>query len=94
MMRLTDVLASTGAVLVRGPSEGTVHGVSTDTRTLHSHALYLALRGPNFDGNTYAAHAGKAGAGARRGCRSRCTSRPAGRWPTWPPGTARGSTSR
>ena len=64
VMRLTDVLASTGAVLVRGPSEGTVHGVSTDTRTLHSHALYLALRGPNFDGNTYAAHAGKAGAGA------------------------------
>ena len=64
MMRLTDVLASTGAVLVRGETERLVHGVSTDTRTLHSDALYLALRGPNFDGNAYAAHAGRAGAGA------------------------------
>ena len=63
-MRLTDVLASTGAVLVRGDVERLVHGVSTDTRTMHSDALYLALRGPNFDGNAFAGQAGRAGAGA------------------------------
>jgi UDP-N-acetylmuramoyl-tripeptide--D-alanyl-D-alanine ligase len=64
VMRLTDVLASTGAVLVRGDVERLVHGVSTDTRTMHSDALYLALRGPNFDGNAFAGQAGQAGAGA------------------------------
>ena len=44
MMRLTDVIDSTGAVLVRGDAERLVHGVSTDTRSLHPEALYLALQ--------------------------------------------------
>lgn len=32
-------------------------GVSTDTRTLKSGELFFALKGPNFDGNAYAAEA-------------------------------------
>jgi UDP-N-acetylmuramoyl-tripeptide--D-alanyl-D-alanine ligase len=63
-MRLTEVLDSTGAVLVRGAAERLVHGVSTDTRSIHPEALYLALRGPNFDGNRFAAEAAGRGAGA------------------------------
>lgn len=37
-------------------------GVSTDTRTLIAGELFVALRGPNFDGNEYAAAAEAAGA--------------------------------
>ncbi len=60
-----DVLDSTGALLVRGGSgalERRIQGVSTDTRTLKRGELFLALRGPNFDGNRFAAAAARAGA--------------------------------
>jgi UDP-N-acetylmuramoyl-tripeptide--D-alanyl-D-alanine ligase len=63
IMRFKDVLDSTGAMLVRGDAERFVHGVSTDTRTLQPQALYLALSGPNFDGNAFARQAGERGAG-------------------------------
>jgi UDP-N-acetylmuramoyl-tripeptide--D-alanyl-D-alanine ligase len=39
-------------------------GVSIDTRTLSSGALFVALRGPNFDGHAFAAEALKRGAAA------------------------------
>ena len=39
-------------------------GVSTDTRTLRPGDLFVALRGPAFDGNAYAAAALEAGASA------------------------------
>ncbi len=64
VMRLSEVIDNTGAVLVRGDADRSVHGVSTDTRSLHPDALYLALRGPNFDGNRFAAEASRRGAGA------------------------------
>ncbi len=60
-----DVLDSTGALLVRGGAgalERRIQGVSTDTRTLKQGELFLALRGPNFDGNRFAAAAARAGA--------------------------------
>jgi UDP-N-acetylmuramoyl-tripeptide--D-alanyl-D-alanine ligase len=62
-MRFKDVLDSTGAMLVRGDPEAMVFGVSTDTRTLRPRDLYLALSGPNFDGNRFARQAGELGAG-------------------------------
>ena len=62
-MRFKDVLDSTGAMLVRGDADRLVHGVSTDTRTLQPRALYLALSGPNFDGNAFARQAEERGAG-------------------------------
>ena len=62
-MRFKDVLDSTGAMLVHGDAESLVYGVSTDTRTLKPRELYLALSGPNFDGNRFAPQAGARGAG-------------------------------
>ena len=59
-----DVLAATGAELVRGSAEVELRGVSTDTRTLRAGELYIALSGPNFDGNRFAQKARDAGAGA------------------------------
>ena len=37
-------------------------GVSTDSRTIQSGQLYVALRGPNFDGHAFVADAAAAGA--------------------------------
>lgn len=64
MMRVRDILDSTGAVLLRGDGERWVHGVSTDTRALRPHQLFVALSGPNFDGNLFAQQACQLGAGA------------------------------
>jgi UDP-N-acetylmuramoyl-tripeptide--D-alanyl-D-alanine ligase len=63
-MRVKDVLESTGAVLMRGDAQRWVHGVSTDTRALRPEQLFLALSGPNFDGNAFAEDARRLGAGA------------------------------
>ncbi|MCZ6598031.1 MAG: UDP-N-acetylmuramoyl-tripeptide--D-alanyl-D-alanine ligase [Planctomycetota bacterium] len=61
---LRDVLDSTGASLVRGEPGVEVCGVSTDSRTLRPGELFLALSGPNFDGNDFAPKAIEAGAAA------------------------------
>ncbi len=55
---------ATGARLCAGDPELRLAGVSTDTRTLRPGELFLALRGPNFDGNRFAAKAVAAGAAA------------------------------
>lgn len=55
-----------------GSMQGTLHGedrdfagVSTDSRTLEHGQLFIALSGPNFDGNQFVNHAsGKGAAGA------------------------------
>ncbi len=64
MMQVRDLLEQTGAVLMNGDPKRWIHGVSTDTRTLRPHQLYLALSGPNFDGNQFAPQARAMGAGA------------------------------
>jgi UDP-N-acetylmuramoyl-tripeptide--D-alanyl-D-alanine ligase len=43
-------------------AEGMYTGVSTDTRSLRSGEIYLALRGPRFDGNEFLPAAAAAGA--------------------------------
>lgn len=66
MRRITvrDVVDATGALLVRGDAETVVDGFSTDTRALTSGQLFIALSGPNFDGNRFARAAVEAGATA------------------------------
>ena len=39
-------------------------GVSTDTRTLKSGELFIALQGPNYDGGDYVSQASEKGAAA------------------------------
>ena len=64
VIRLQDILDSTGATLLRGDALSSVHGVSTDTRTLKPRELFLALSGPHFEGNQFARRASELGAGA------------------------------
>ncbi len=66
MIRLCvdDLLKATGAQLVAGEGTRELHGVSTDTRSMSTDVLFVALSGPNFDGNQFAHAAMAAGAGA------------------------------
>jgi UDP-N-acetylmuramoyl-tripeptide--D-alanyl-D-alanine ligase len=52
------------AARVRGDAATRFESVSTDTRTLGREALYVALRGPRFDGHDFAGAAAAAGAAA------------------------------
>ncbi|HKJ72185.1 MAG TPA: UDP-N-acetylmuramoyl-tripeptide--D-alanyl-D-alanine ligase, partial [Gammaproteobacteria bacterium] len=67
MMTLADVARWTGG---RPHGEARFRGVTTDTRRLEPGALFVALRGPRFDGHAFladAAAAGAAGALVERG---------------------------
>jgi UDP-N-acetylmuramoyl-tripeptide--D-alanyl-D-alanine ligase len=59
---LAEVAAATGAHIVCGDPSISVASVSTDSRTLAPGALFFALRGPTFDGHTFAAEAVARGA--------------------------------
>jgi len=52
----------TGGRLAGAAARGVFRGVSTDTRTLAAGNLFVALRGPSFDGHDFAATAVRAGA--------------------------------
>ncbi len=56
-----SVLANTVGGRLQG-ADGAYRGVSTDTRTLQSAQLFIALSGPNFDGHEFVAAAAEAGA--------------------------------
>ncbi len=58
------VLRATGAALAGRPPAAPLAGVSTDTRTLAPGELFVALKGPNFDGHAFLARAAAAGAAA------------------------------
>ncbi|NBP09090.1 MAG: UDP-N-acetylmuramoyl-tripeptide--D-alanyl-D-alanine ligase, partial [Gammaproteobacteria bacterium] len=67
MRRLHDIAVDCGGRLVGADREFVA--VNTDTRKLATGELFVALRGPNFDGNVYlgeAAARGAAGAIAER----------------------------
>lgn len=61
-LRLSDVVTELGAHVVG--EDAAFSRVSTDTRTLQRGALFIALRGPRFDGHDYVAQAIEAGADA------------------------------
>ncbi|MCB9914248.1 MAG: UDP-N-acetylmuramoyl-tripeptide--D-alanyl-D-alanine ligase [Planctomycetes bacterium] len=68
MIRFTgaELVACAGVAELRAPAAPALTGVSTDTRALPEGALFVALSGPNFDGNSFAMEA------ARRGARAVC----------------------
>ena len=60
-MWASDFLATSAGALLSGPAQQFT-SISTDTRTLQPGALYVALRGENFDGHRFVEQAIKAGA--------------------------------
>jgi UDP-N-acetylmuramoyl-tripeptide--D-alanyl-D-alanine ligase len=63
-MRIEEIVQATSAQLVCGQARASALGVSTDTRSLREGELFLALSGPNHDGNRFAADALVRGAAA------------------------------
>lgn len=62
-LQLDDILKATGGkVLCRGSQEFT--GLSIDSRTIRSGEIFLALKGPHFDGHDFLDGALRDGAGA------------------------------
>jgi len=61
---LTSIAQMAGAEILRGSGDTVVSRVGKDTRTIQQGDLYIALRGENFDGNTFAAEAASRGAAA------------------------------
>jgi UDP-N-acetylmuramoyl-tripeptide--D-alanyl-D-alanine ligase len=76
-LTLADVLAGTGGTLAtRVAAEIAFTGVSIDSRTTPPGALFVAVRGPRFDGHDFLAEA--AGRGARAALVHRDAEAPAG----------------
>jgi UDP-N-acetylmuramoyl-tripeptide--D-alanyl-D-alanine ligase len=63
-LHLADVLAATGGRLAAGRAAGETAftGVSIDSRTIPPGALFVAVRGPRFDGHDFLAQAASRGA--------------------------------
>jgi UDP-N-acetylmuramoyl-tripeptide--D-alanyl-D-alanine ligase len=61
---LSELVACTAVVELRGGSQTVFEGVSTDSRSLEAGALFVALIGPRFDGNSFARAAAERGASA------------------------------
>ena len=63
MFSTKDILEATGGKLVNGgPAAGFPH-ISTDTRMIEKGSLFIAIKGPNFDGHDFIGEAAKKGAG-------------------------------
>jgi UDP-N-acetylmuramoyl-tripeptide--D-alanyl-D-alanine ligase len=64
-LTLADVLASTGGTLAApAAGERVFTGVSIDSRTIKAGALFVALRGPRFDGHDFLLEAARRSAAA------------------------------
>lgn len=64
-MNLTveEILKATGGKLLQGNGHTLFRGISTDSRTIGEGELFIALKGPHFDGHTFAVDALKQRAG-------------------------------
>lgn len=62
MFDIKDILEATEGRLLKGKTEIDFSCVSTDTRTLKQGALFIAIKGPNFDGHNFIEEAGSKGA--------------------------------
>jgi UDP-N-acetylmuramoyl-tripeptide--D-alanyl-D-alanine ligase len=53
MITTEDVIRATGGLLLNGDMRIFFHGVSTDSRTIRPGELFVALKGPHFDGHDF-----------------------------------------
>jgi UDP-N-acetylmuramoyl-tripeptide--D-alanyl-D-alanine ligase len=54
ILRIEEVLRATGGRLLQGEEEAFFQGISTDSRTIRAGELFIALKGPYFDGHHFA----------------------------------------
>jgi UDP-N-acetylmuramoyl-tripeptide--D-alanyl-D-alanine ligase len=63
ILTIEEVLRATGGKLLQGKENAFFQGISTDSRTIAEGELFIALKGPRFDGHHYALEALKKKAG-------------------------------
>ncbi len=63
-LKVSDIIGATQGRLVAGSPQGTVSGISTDTRGLQAGQAFLALVGERFDGHDFLRPAVQGGASA------------------------------
>ncbi|MHA2610938.1 MAG: UDP-N-acetylmuramoyl-tripeptide--D-alanyl-D-alanine ligase [bacterium JZ-2024 1] len=63
-MEIKEFLAYTGGKLLSGPDTLTLFPICTDTRKIQAGDVFVALEGPNFNGNRFAEEAVRKGAKA------------------------------
>jgi UDP-N-acetylmuramoyl-tripeptide--D-alanyl-D-alanine ligase len=63
ILTIGEVLRATGGKLLQGKDNAFFQGISTDSRTVTEGELFIALKGPRFDGHHYALEALKKKAG-------------------------------
>ncbi len=59
---IDEVIRACGAKLISRGTEPDMNGVSTDTRSIQSGNVFIALKGENFDGHAFVGKACEAGA--------------------------------
>ncbi len=65
MLNVKDILEATGGELAGGDAQAEFGSVSTDTRKIAPGSLFVAIKGPNFDGHDFITEArGKGASGA------------------------------
>jgi UDP-N-acetylmuramoyl-tripeptide--D-alanyl-D-alanine ligase len=57
ILSVEEVLRTTGGKLLQGKGTAFFEGISTDSRTVAEGELFIALKGPRFDGHRYALEA-------------------------------------
>jgi UDP-N-acetylmuramoyl-tripeptide--D-alanyl-D-alanine ligase len=57
ILTIEEVLRATGGKLLQGKGDSSFQGISTDSRTVTEGELFIALKGPRFDGHHYALEA-------------------------------------
>ncbi len=57
ILTVEEVLRATGGILLQGKGDSSFQGISTDSRTVTEGELFIALKGPRFDGHHYALEA-------------------------------------
>jgi UDP-N-acetylmuramoyl-tripeptide--D-alanyl-D-alanine ligase len=63
ILRIEEVLRATGGRLLQGEAQASFQGISTDSRTVRAGELFVALKGPHFDGHHFAREALEKNAG-------------------------------
>ncbi len=62
MFEVKDILKATEGMLLKGKEQAAFSGVSSDTRSLKKGALFVAIKGQNFDGHDFLEEAQSKGA--------------------------------
>ncbi|MBU4128744.1 UDP-N-acetylmuramoyl-tripeptide--D-alanyl-D-alanine ligase, partial [bacterium] len=61
-LKVSELVKATGGRLIQGNPKGKISGISTDSRKIEKDELFIALKGPRYDGHNFVQEAIKKGA--------------------------------